>query len=406
MTDVKVKREMFNMDRVITDFMQSIIFMFSVMSAYMFFTCYIPFLKIDFFCAMIPVALVALLVFVRNMDLSKIPMICAHLLVSIAFFLFETTILGYSAAAIMVYDVLITAILTIYSIMQRLASLTPNKVKRFKETFLILIAVQGLSAFFLYIAGQDIMVSQTLMCIIISISMFVIARQLTVLENKYTHTVASSSQRAKEVEKQNLTTVVILSLVLVVGLIFLVIFPFETVSSAIMFALRRVLRFIFGKLFKYDTTPDDIEMQEKMYDFGDEEEDNGPTPIINAIFFIVIGLIVIAAIVLIVKLIRSSFARYEKSEKKIIGDGVVTDIIEKVNKKKEDKVKHQDFGTGYEYKVRKKYYSKVSKAMKKGLPVGNASSPNEIRTVLSGAGDAEIESLTNEYEKVRYGKNQ
>jgi hypothetical protein len=42
--------------------------------------------------------------------------------------------------------------------------------------------------------------------------------------------------------------------------------------------------------------------------------------------------------------------------------------------------------------------------MKKGLPVGDSSTPGQIETVLLDYGDEEISALRQEYEKVRYGQ--
>ena len=42
--------------------------------------------------------------------------------------------------------------------------------------------------------------------------------------------------------------------------------------------------------------------------------------------------------------------------------------------------------------------------MKKGLPVGDSSTPGQIEAVLLAYGDEEISSLKEEYENVRYGE--
>lgn len=401
MTDEK--SYMFNLDRIIPDFMQSVILFFSIVAVYTFLACEIPVIYIDFFYTVIPLILVAILTFVRNMNLSKIPMICAHLLVTIAYVVISIT-LGLNSAPLIIYTVFASVALMVFSIRQRISVKDANKTKRFKETFLILIAVQGIALLFLYMAKQEVKVSQMLWCILISISMFTISRQLTVFEDKYTHTAASSSQRASEVEKQNTKTVLILSVVLIIALICLVVFPFETVASIVVLFFRKIFHFLLSRLFTQKEIPDldKIEKQEEP-DWGDQA---GDIPkYLNVMFFVVIGIILLLGLLYVIKLVMSSFSRFEKSEKKVIGDGIVTDIIEKVQKKKAEGNRHLDFGSGYEYKIRKRYYSKVSKAIKHGLPIDNASSPNEIKGVLIDSGDEEINELTREYEKVRYGQN-
>ena len=67
--------------------------------------------------------------------------------------------------------------------------------------------------------------------------------------------------------------------------------------------------------------------------------------------------------------------------------------------------KDYDFGSGHERLIRKQFYDKTRNAMKKGLPVGDTSTPGQIEAVLSAYGDEDISSLREEYENVRYGQN-
>ena len=56
------------------------------------------------------------------------------------------------------------------------------------------------------------------------------------------------------------------------------------------------------------------------------------------------------------------------------------------------------------YNFTEKQRELMEAEMKKGLPVGNSSTPGQIETVLLDHGDKDITSLRQEYEKVRYGK--
>ena len=67
--------------------------------------------------------------------------------------------------------------------------------------------------------------------------------------------------------------------------------------------------------------------------------------------------------------------------------------------------KDYDFGTGHERIIRKQFYEKTRNAMKKGLPVGDCSTPGQIESVLRAYGDEEISALREEYENVRYGQH-
>ena len=63
-----------------------------------------------------------------------------------------------------------------------------------------------------------------------------------------------------------------------------------------------------------------------------------------------------------------------------------------------------NFGSGYERRIRKRFYDKTRRAMKKGLPVADSSTPGQIEAVLLANGDNDIITLRKEYEKVRYGE--
>ena len=87
-------------------------------------------------------------------------------------------------------------------------------------------------------------------------------------------------------------------------------------------------------------------------------------------------------------------------------DDSVIDTIESIGPlKKMFSRKDYDFGSGHERQIRKQFYDKTRNAMKKGLPVGDSSTPGQIEAVLRAYGDEEISSLREEYENVRYGQN-
>ena len=56
----------------------------------------------------------------------------------------------------------------------------------------------------------------------------------------------------------------------------------------------------------------------------------------------------------------------------------LTDTIEDISPEKRSfTVKGQDFGTGYERRIRKQFYTKARRAMHKGLPVSDSSTPTD-----------------------------
>ena len=77
-------------------------------------------------------------------------------------------------------------------------------------------------------------------------------------------------------------------------------------------------------------------------------------------------------------------------------------VIENI--KEEAKPRHMDFGSGYEKRIRKKYYQKVKHAMAKGVQIKNSSSAKQIEKLIRNSGDKSITELTEKYEEVRYNR--
>ena len=143
---------------------------------------------------------------------------------------------------------------------------------------------------------------------------------------------------------------------------------------------------------------------EEVNNLGPEGEYN---PLIDTLGNILAVIILIAVICLILRalliLVRNAPKIGKKKESE--DDGNLIDTIEDLKPEKKPFITgSQDFGTGYERRIRKQFYSKTRRAMKKGLPVSAASTPGQIETVLQANGDNDIASLRQEYEMVRYGK--
>ena len=147
----------------------------------------------------------------------------------------------------------------------------------------------------------------------------------------------------------------------------------------------------------------DLQESEEMLEF---EEIAAEDPFTRAV---AIGLLVIVIVVILIVVIKSVRAYLKNRPKKneideISDDEILIDTIENIAPEEELLGKSHDFGTGYERQVRKRFYDKTRRAMRKGLPVSDASTPGQIESALLANGDKEIASLRKEYEKVRYGK--
>ena len=122
---------------------------------------------------------------------------------------------------------------------------------------------------------------------------------------------------------------------------------------------------------------------------------------------ILIALILIGLVLLILNGIRLLIQNAPKitKAKEMTEDENLVDTIEDIQpEKRKFFTGGHDFGKGCERRIRKQFYDKTRRAMKKGLPVGNSSTPGQIESVLKKRGDKDIEALRQEYEKVRYGK--
>ena len=96
---------------------------------------------------------------------------------------------------------------------------------------------------------------------------------------------------------------------------------------------------------------------------------------------------------------------HEQGEEKVVENDAVVDIIEEVPKTKlAPSLSRQDFGEGYEGKIRKQYYQRVARAMRKGMKVKPSTSPREIEEEIKKQGAPSISELTSLYESVRYNK--
>ena len=146
--------------------------------------------------------------------------------------------------------------------------------------------------------------------------------------------------------------------------------------------------------------------EEPNWDNENEEEIFADLPwleVLGKALVIIVAVITIYLIINAIRLILQHAPKMLKPE--IIKDENLTDTIENIAPEaKKKSAPKNDFGTGYERRVRKQFYDKTRSAMKKGLPVDAASTPGEIEKVLLENGDKNISSLRTEYEKVRYGK--
>jgi hypothetical protein len=238
--------------------------------------------------------------------------------------------------------------------------------------------------------------------------LFLVMRQLAVFDKKYDHSIRKKSQSTLMLKKQNYITVVFLLLIVLLTFGVILIFPYSSVFLLfwkINDGFWKVFGWVMALLSKIDTGDIDSDIVEETVNYGMDAEEN---PMAMAILTVasVVGVLIIL-LVIVFALIRGlkkalKYAEANNSD----GDDSIIDIIENIGPlKKMFSGRNRDFGTGYERRIRKQFYDKTRNAMKKGLPVGDSSTPGQIEAVLNAYGDEEISALREEYENVRYGQH-
>ena len=237
--------------------------------------------------------------------------------------------------------------------------------------------------------------------------LFLVMRQIAVFDKKYYHSIRKKSQSTMALKKQNYLTILFHFGLVIVTFGIILIFPYSSVFSLfwkINAGFWKVFGWIMALISKIDTGDMGSDLVEESGNFEMGVEDNPAfNVVLTIIAFIGVALLIIVIVIAIVRLLKNAIQ--EADEKNAGDDGSVIDIIENVGPlKKMFARKDHDFGSGHERTVRKQFYDKTRNAMKKGLPVGDSSTPGQIEAVLRAYGDEEITSLKEEYEKVRYGQ--
>ena len=340
---------------------------------------------------------------VRRLNIkSKFVVFILHVAVS-ALFYFVATAVPFLEFGVdtpnRIYLIMILTALTIFSFLH---GLKPKFVAADSEFFLF----PGLIHVILYLlyalTGQQESARNILIHAIIIAILFVIMRQIAIFDAKYYHSIHKLSKPVALLKRQNRRTIIVIIGIIAIALAVVTIFPYELLSGLIKPVI--FLAYLFFSRLGQNSEIIPIEPEEPFIE--PEEEVFADMPWLEYLgkaLVIAIAVATICLIVYAVRLILSHAQRMVKPE--VIKDDNTIDTIEKIEpEKKQQTIVTHDFGTGYERRIRKQFYDKTRHAMKKGLPVSDASTPGEIEKVLMENGDKNISSLKNEYEKVRYGK--
>lgn len=403
------KKAFFVADGILPDFLISVIFFLTSLLVQSVIISFLPLIEMEYSWQMYGIVVIAAFLFIRRTKLSNMMMIGAHILTIVAYVLVLKYALGFTDTLQLFGFAAIAIANGFYSMAQRYKLPGGKKLKSYSELYLLSVAMHFVIGILFYIgAGTDTSILSIILWSLIVISCFyVIARQMNVLSDKYAHTI--ESQPVDDVRRYNYITVITILGVLIVAIILLYIFPVESLSAAVAFIVKmsgrffvRIIKFL-ASLFKGDKTAGYKLLEPEEEEKEDEELQNAPTPVLDFLLKVVIVIAIALILFGLYKLLRYIMKRFNHEGRvQFMSGSNVVDIIEDVEKKERFKLK-LDFGRGEEYKIRKKYYGKVIKAIKHGKDITDSSSPNEIKDIMAGS-DKEFETLSQQYEKVRYDK--
>ena len=406
MTDEKKNKSLFYPDRIGTDFFMSMVFFFTILSGSILLLCYAHIFRVSYPTMWGCIFLPSIFVVIRRLRFSFPSLIILHVAVTITFLVVMQRIMGgnnqatYNAMFIG-FSIALPNIL--YSLVQRLRQgLRRVRSDGFIFSILLHFMLDAMLIFTGYHFRLDMVTTNSIMII----TCFLIARQTDTFEENYYHNIHSSTQPVTAAKRQHYLTTGLGVSGILLSVILLKIFPVEKFKRL----LTRILLFIgelIGKLLPAAGDPDNAGGLSEGTLNAEMVEEEAENPLMTKILTtIVIVTVAICITLLIYTLIREIMKRFRHVDRipKVVEDDSIIDIIEEVPKTKKKASKRRDFGQGYEREIRKKYYARVTKAIKSGVPIKNSSSPKQIEALIKEEGDPSISELTSLYESVRYNK--
>lgn len=399
-------------DSLIVEILLSLIIGLTILSCLTIIKFYVEIVDVSMFPPFAFLILAIAHTFLRRLSINNFFLIIiSHLMVSAVFYfvILSIPVLEYgNSTANKFYFIVSLIAITLFSLIYRIK---PTFFGSDQE-MIIFPAFLHLMAYILYAAsGKPDFAQNILIHAIIIAVLFLIMRQLAVFDARYYHSIHKLSVSSSMLKRQNYKTVAGLIAVVGVALGVLAIFPYEFASKYLKILARGIFGFfrLFRFLFKEDVpevteeTADPF-AEQYQYDFSPED------PVINIIGKVLFVLIVVALIILALNMIRmiiKTLPKVSKARKLDDEDGKLIDTIEDIRpEKRKFNTRNLDFGTGYERRIRKRFYDKTRRAIRKGLPVSDSSTPGQIENVLAANGDRDISNLRTEYENVRYGKRE
>lgn len=396
MTDKPRKRSRFASDHLMIDILMSAMVFFTISSVIVFFTCYSTVIEAYFPYLMTVLVMSVLFTLVRRFKLNFFLMLFAHLALS-ALYIYLIRLMIMPSNPTLIYLSILLAGVFIHSMCQRYR----------KQTFSVrydgFVFAMSIQFFVLLFVFYHNFANSTLIATlntILATSCFFVARQIGTLEDKYYHSIRAVATPTKAIKKQNrlITGLIILGIVFSVFMLY--IFPINEVFSII----RAAVAFIIAHFFKKIDPDPTIErgVPEEFDFFQDPGTINPFLLMLEKMIGVILVLFFLYALIFIVVSVIRNFRNMDVKDKESSHNDAVTDVIENI--REETRKEHRNFGSGYEKRIRKKYYQKVKHAMAKGVQIKNSSSAKQIEKLIRNSGDKSITELTEKYEEVRYNR--
>ena len=372
-------------DSLPAEILLSIIMGITLLSCLVIIRSYINIIEVSMYMQFVPLIMSVVHALIRRTTIkSQFAIFILHIAADVLFFfiVINIPILQYgNSTANKVYLVAILIAFTLFSLFYRLKPTSASD-----KEFIAFPAIIHIVFYLLYVIAHQEKYSRNIIihAIIIAI-LYIVMRQIAVFDAKFYHSIHKSSKPMALLKKQNNRTIIGLLVIIAVALIALTVFPIDWISNILLEGLKVIVSFIIylisgiAKFLQGDSTTD-IYMQEvKLTEEGGEM--NPYLEIFGKMlaFFLLISVLVLLANALRI-LIRNA-PKYKNKE--VAESDLLTDTVEDIRPEKKSFVtRGLNFGTGHERRVRKQFYYKTRRAMKKGLPVSNSSTPGQIENVL------------------------
>ena len=389
----------------VAELLLSLIVSLTILSGVLFLRWFVDTITIGMYAQFVTLILPVALTFVRRKCPKLLTCLLLHLAVPVVFYFMLTLIpvTGFGVSkSNKFYLGMILASYTLFSALHRLRP----KIRAGDSQFIALPAcIHPLLYLFFYLTESFDLINNLTIHVVLILVMYIVMRQIAVFDEKYYHSIRRSSKPAALLKKQNYKTSVGLIVVFAISVLVLLVFPVEEMTKLVLLLLYGISELIK----RFLNLGGDLELI-----YGDpsekpefNQEAGEIEPWMDIAGKVLIVLILIGLVLLILNGIRLLIQNAPKiaRAKEMSEDENLVDTIEDIQpEKRQSFTRGHNFGKGYERRIRKQFYDKTRRAMKKGLPVGNSSTPGQIEAVLLKQGDKEISSLRKEYEKVRYGR--